>query len=58
MLVAKHQSVCAGLADDYIVMPSKDQVLKKKGILHHYVDISKEWYFKHAWLQIADSAQN
>lgn len=58
MLVAQQPSVCTGLADDYIVMPSKDQVLNKHGILHHYVDISKAWYFKNAWLQIADYAQN
>jgi hypothetical protein len=34
---------------DYIVMPSKEQVLSKEGVLHHYVDLSKEWYFKKAW---------
>jgi hypothetical protein len=34
---------------DYIVNPSADQIKNKTGILHHYVDLSKEGYFKHAW---------
>lgn len=34
---------------DYIVNPSPDQIKNQTGILHHYVDLSKEGYFKHAW---------
>ncbi|MFB0498239.1 hypothetical protein ABID99_004476 [Mucilaginibacter sp. OAE612] len=34
---------------DYIVNPSPDQIKNKTGILHHYVDLSKEGYFKQAW---------
>jgi hypothetical protein len=41
-----------GPQNDYIVMPSEEQVLSKEGALHHYVDLSKEWYFKEAWKQI------
>lgn len=36
-------------AEDYIVSPGPDQIKNKTGILHHYVDLSKEGYFKHAW---------
>ena len=38
-----------GPKTDYIVMPTKDQVINGEGVLHHYVDVSKEWYFKEAW---------
>lgn len=34
---------------DYIVLPAKAQILERQGTLHHYVDTSKEWYFKEAW---------
>ncbi|MNK49706.1 hypothetical protein D3C87_685690 [compost metagenome] len=34
---------------EYIVNPGKNQVQQKAGILHHYVDLSKEYYFKIAW---------
>lgn len=36
-------------AGEYIVNPGKDQIKNKTGILHHYVDLSKEGYFKQAW---------
>ncbi len=36
-------------AGDYIVNPDPDQIKNKTGILHHYVDLSKEGYFKQAW---------
>ncbi|MFS2187569.1 hypothetical protein ACCC92_12905 [Mucilaginibacter sp. Mucisp84] len=36
-------------AGDYIVNPGPDQIKNKTGILHHYVDLSKEGYFKQAW---------
>jgi hypothetical protein len=35
--------------EDYIVNPSKEQIRQKVGVLHHYVDLSKEGYFKYAW---------
>ena len=49
MLVARQPAALTGPAFEYIVMPSKEQVLGKQGTLHHYVDLSKEWYFKTAW---------
>lgn len=49
MLVARQPAALTGPATEYIVMPSKEQVGGKQGTLHHYVDLSKEWYFKTAW---------
>ena len=37
---------------DYVVMPSKNQVVNQDGVLHHYVSTSKEWYYKIAWKRI------
>ncbi|MFD1628607.1 hypothetical protein [Pseudopedobacter beijingensis] len=37
---------------DYIVNPSPEQIKNTEGILHHYVDLSKEGYFKTAWKKI------
>ncbi|ERT08158.1 hypothetical protein M595_1850 [Lyngbya aestuarii BL J] len=39
---------------DYIVKPTKEEVVSQRGILHHYVADSKPWYFRHAWKQIVD----
>lgn len=36
-------------AEDYIVNPDAGFITNKKGTLHHYVDLSKEGYFKQAW---------
>lgn len=41
-----------GNAEDYIVYPTEKQIIEKVGILHHYVDVSKKWYFKEAWKKI------
>ncbi len=38
-----------GNPKDYIVYPSQQQVENKEGVLHHYVDVSKKWYFKETW---------
>jgi hypothetical protein len=45
---AYHHPVVAP-ADEYIVFPKPDQISKGAGVLQHYVDISKEGYFKKAW---------
>jgi len=39
-------------AEDYMVMPSEQEVRHPQAILHHYVADSKQWYFRHAWKQI------
>ena len=48
MIIGDSEAV-VGPADQYIVMPNKEEVFHPTAVLHHYVDISKEWYFKHAW---------
>lgn len=39
-------------ANDYIVNPDNETINYRKGILHHYVDLSKEGYFKQAWKMV------
>lgn len=41
-----------GKAEDYIVYPTENQVKSQTGVLQHYVDVSKKWYFKDAWKKI------
>ncbi|MFA6246608.1 MAG: hypothetical protein WC615_06685 [Mucilaginibacter sp.] len=48
MLIGDADSVSLK-AFDYIVNPGKEQIKLRTGILHHYVDLSKEGYFKYAW---------
>lgn len=36
-------------ASAYIVNPDGETLTAGKGILHHYVDLSKQYYFKTAW---------
>ncbi len=48
MIIAGRPSTVLPAAE-YIVNPSPGTVLGKKGVLHHYVDISKMGYFKTAW---------
>ncbi|MDY7020396.1 MAG: glycosyl transferase [Cyanobacteriota bacterium] len=43
---------------DYIVMPDKEEVVKPKAILHHYVADSKPWYFRYAWHHVFNSTLN
>jgi hypothetical protein len=38
-------------AATYIVNPGEQVIKEKKGVLHHYVDLSKRHYFKTAWQQ-------
>jgi hypothetical protein len=42
-------------AQDYIVMPEREEVIKPKAVLHHYVADSKPWYFRYAWKHILQS---
>jgi hypothetical protein len=39
---------------DYIVNPTRRKIENPTGILHHYVDLSKEGYFKTAWKKVLD----
>ncbi len=51
MLIGETPSVILP-ADEYIVNPTPRAITNKTGILHHYVDLSKENYFKKAWKMI------
>ncbi|WP_017654678.1 hypothetical protein [Fortiea contorta] len=44
-------------AKDYIVMPSKEEVIHPKAVLHHYVANSKPWYFRYGWKHILQNTQ-
>jgi hypothetical protein len=37
---------------DYIVLPAVKEVNHPVAVMHHYVDRSKEWYYKSAWRKI------
>ena len=51
MLVSNTVSIILN-ANEYIVNPNKQMIINKNGVLHHYVDLSKEGYFKEAWKMI------
>ena len=42
-------------AEDYIVMPTREEVINPKAILHHYVADSKSWYFRYGWKYVFQS---
>lgn len=35
--------------DEYRVLPDEDECRRPTAVLHHYVDLSKRGYFRHAW---------
>lgn len=39
-------------ADEYIVAPTEEQITRADAALHHYVDLSKRGYFRHAWRHV------
>jgi hypothetical protein len=51
MLVAGRACAIAP-ADDYLIQPSREEVLRPCGVMHHYVAESKAWYFRYAWRQV------
>ncbi|NBB23593.1 glycosyl transferase [Porphyrobacter sp. SLTP] len=42
---------------DYVVMPDALEGERPRAVLHHYVDVSKQYYFRYGWRQILDLAQ-
>ena len=42
-------------AQDYIVMPSQEEVFQPQAVLHHYVSDSKSWYFRYGWKHVFHS---
>ena len=51
MLIADLQAEALDTGN-YKVNPTKEEALNNVGVLHHYVDLSKEWYFKFAWKKL------
>ena len=49
ILLEKSGNLFAAPQDDYIVLPSREQIKFQTGTLHHYVNESKEFYFKESW---------
>ncbi len=39
-------------AQDYLLMPSEEEARHPKAVMHHYVDLSKRGYFRHAWRNV------
>lgn len=51
MLIGNNTTVILN-KDKYIVNPSKETIRDNVGILHHYVDLSKEGYYNIAWKKV------
>jgi hypothetical protein len=49
ILLELHPNLYQAKMSTYIVMPTSHQVQNCEGELHHFVDTSKLYYFKHAW---------
>lgn len=49
ILLEKSANLFAAPKSKYIVFPSYEQIKHQTGTLHHYVNESKEFYFKEGW---------
>jgi hypothetical protein len=49
ILLERTGNLLAAPKSKYIVFPSYEQIQNQTGILHHYVNESKEFYFKEGW---------
>jgi hypothetical protein len=52
MLLAGRECVVAPSAD-YVLLPTEAEARQPTAIMHHYVDLSKRGYFRHAWRHVA-----
>jgi hypothetical protein len=52
MLIAQSSSPVVMSSTDYVLMPSRSETLSPRAVMHHYVDYSKPWYFRHAWRRV------
>jgi hypothetical protein len=43
-------------ADQYRLMPEDSECSRPTAVMHHYVDLSKRGYFRHAWRKVASAA--
>ena len=50
LLIARHSGSCAvAPTDDYITYPSAAEIVTPTAVMHHYVDLSRSAYHRHAW---------
>jgi hypothetical protein len=49
ILASRYKKQVTASKSRYIVGPSKEDVHEQKGVLHHFVNTSKEFYFKEGW---------
>jgi hypothetical protein len=54
-ILAAGKTCAVAPADDYVIQPSRDEVLHPRGVMHHYVAESKAWYFRYAWRHVLKS---
>lgn len=54
MLMARQPHAVAPAAD-YITKPDRAEVRSPTAVMHHYVDTSKRWYFRHGWRHVIDA---
>ncbi|WNZ27302.1 glycosyl transferase [Leptolyngbya sp. NK1-12] len=48
-MMLANQPCAVAPSKDYIVMPDHNEVIQPKAVLHHYVSVSKSWYFRYGW---------
>lgn len=53
MLAARAQPCAVAPHADYLTNPSEEETQSPRAVMHHYVDTSKRWYFRHGWRRVA-----
>lgn len=48
-MLAARQPCAVAPAAEYVTLPSSEEVLHPRAVMHHYVDTAKRGYFRHAW---------
>ena len=54
-LVALHLAEREGEAipaQDYVTLPEPPEATERRAVMHHYVDLSKKWYFRENWRRV------
>ena len=51
-MLAARQPCTVAPAADYITMPDRSEVMAPRAVMHHYVDTSRRWLYRHGWRQI------
>jgi hypothetical protein len=44
-------------AEEYLLMPEREEALKPQAVMHHYVADSKPWYFRYGWRHVLRSSK-